>query len=67
MGFSRIQLFSEKNFSGACQGFVESFPTLGYRRVCPQSAIVEDGAWTIYSNLGFQGQSKLILINKYSA
>ena len=52
----RIELFSEKNFSGSCQGFVDSFPALGYRRVCPQSAIVENGSWTIYSNLGFQGK-----------
>ena len=55
MGYPRITLFEDVNFNGKCQGFVDSFPTLGYRRVCPRSAIVEDGAWTIYSNLGFQG------------
>jgi len=61
----RIELFSEKNFSGSCQGFVDSFPALGYRRVCPQSAIVENGSWTIYSNLGFQGRFLILPAGRY--
>ena len=56
MVFCKIQLFSEKYFTGQCQGFVENFASLGYRRCTPKSAIVEDGAWTLYSNLGFQGK-----------
>ena len=59
MVFCKIQLFSEKYFTGQCQGFVENFASLGYRRCTPKSAIVEDGAWTLYSNLGFQGTVKL--------
>lgn len=61
MVYCKIQLFSEKYFTGQCQGFVENFASLGYRRCTPKSAIVEDGAWTLYSNLGFQGLFKEII------
>lgn len=65
MVFCKIQLFSEKYFTGQCQGFVENFASLGYRRCTPKSAIVEDGAWTLYSNLGFQGRYLILPPGRY--
>lgn len=65
MVYCKIQLFSEKYFTGQCQGFVENFASLGYRRCTPKSAIVEDGSWTLYSNLGFQGRYLILPPGRY--
>ncbi|CBY23041.1 unnamed protein product [Oikopleura dioica] len=62
---SRIQLFSERHFGGNGQSFTDNFAALGYRRVCPKSAIVENGAWTLYSNLGFQGRYLTLPAGRY--